>query len=691
MKKLAIIVLNYNDSENTLRLVKDYEKMKMVDRIIVVDNQSSDNSYSKIKVLNSKKVDVIKTNENKGYAYGNNYGIKYLEDNYGNFEYISISNPDIYINEEDIKGCVSFLDKHNNVAICAPKMIMRNGLEHPISGWQLRSIRGDMWDSSILLTRIVKRSHIEMYPSEYMKQKEIKVDCVAGSFFIIRNTVLKEVNYFDEKTFLYFEEDILGNKIKKLGYDNYILNDYHFTHMESVSVDSSMPSYKKYMNLQKSKIYYHKTYNDNCSFIKLLFLIVVTYTHFIEVFGYKLFKALKFFIMHFVYFLLKTIALLFTIILLPYTYLSRLFRRNKKIMYYSVVDWKWIKQRPHFVPLFFSENGFKVDYVFDDLYEKYKNKDNANSVVKNEVESNLRVKPYRFFPWGTRLFRLNRVIYLFRTVLINHDIVIFTHPKQVNMLFKILFKIKFIKVYYECMDNLAYWESEDNKKQFYKNETWLVKNSKNIIVSSEGLKQLIYKTYNCPKNKIILIRNGYDKSIFEKIEKSKLELKHPNACYIGTIDDWFDFDVIIDYARKNRNKYFYIIGPVGISVKEKVEKINEKNIIFVGPIEHKFVPDTIKQSDVMLMPFILNDLIEDVDPVKAYEYIYMKRPIVSSYWKELDQFKDFMLYYKNKNDFSKVLDKAFTKKILEDDNYKKLMKESCWDERLKEYLKTIKK
>ena len=205
-----------------------------------------------------------------------------------------------------------------------------------------------------------------------------------------------------------------------------------------------------------------------------------------------------------------------------------------------------------------------------------------------------------------------------------------------------------------------------------------------------GLKKLLISKHHCNSKKIVLIRNGYEKKVFESYEKTPLELKHPNAVYIGTIDEWFDFESIIKYARKNRNKYFYIIGPTGWTVEEKVKKIDEKNIIFHGPIEHKYVPGTIENSDVMLLPFIINDLIEDVDPVKVYEYLYLKKPVVSSYWKELDQFKEFTIFYKDKNDFEKAMNKAFKSKIDESINYKKLMNESSWDQRLKKYLDAIK-
>ena len=694
MKKLGIIILNYNDEQNTIRLCREYEKVNIVDKIIVVDNKSSNNddkTFKDLVKLKSKKVDVIQTESNRGYAAGNNFGINYLEENYGSFEYIAISNPDIYIESSSIDACVNYLDKNDNVAICAPRMLNRDNVAHPLSGWQLRTVDGDIHDSSLILTRFFGKPHIEMYDKDYMEQDEINVDCIAGSFFIIRNEIFKKIGYFDEKTFLYYEEDILGNKIKKLGYRNVILNKYTFTHLESVSVDRSMKFMKKFKNLQRSKIYYHKIYNENSNFFKIFLLYFFTYFRYIEIFLYSegMSKVIRFFGKSALY-IYKFIILMLVVLSLPFTFLWRIVRPKKKILYYSLVNWKWIKQRPHFVPLYLCDNGYKVDYMYDDFYDKYIH-NQGNVFVNNDTNhSNLKIKCFRSYPYYVLKSKFNRFIFATRTLFFNYDKVIFTNPKQITNLFITVLKLRGTKIYYECMDNYVYWEPEATVHLFNWCEEWLCKKASKVIVSSLGLKKMLMKKHNCDSSKLVLIRNGYDKEVFENYCESPLDLKHPNAVYIGTIDEWFDFDSIMSYAKDNKDKTFYIIGPVVATIRDLVKEISVDNIVFTGPIEHKYVPGTIEKSDVMLLPFIINDLIEDVDPVKVYEYLYLRKPVVSSYWKELDQFKEFTIFYKNSKEFSKMMDKAFKTKISENNNYKKLMFESTWDERLKKYLDAIK-
>ncbi len=697
-RNLVVIILNYNDAQNTIRYVNEIKKYKCIDRIIIVDNQSPDQSLEKLEALKNKKIDVIQTEANLGYAYGNNYAIRYANQTYGEFKYIAISNPDVSVPEKSYEECLQCLENNDKIAIAAPRMYDLNNHPHPLSGWKLRTIRGDTIDSSPSLNVLYRQAHVEMYEKEYLNQKKAVVDCVAGSFFLIRHSVFKKVGYFDEKTFLYFEEDILGNKIHQLGYKNVVLNTCKFNHFESVSVDKSMNSMKKYKNLQKSKRYYHKTYNEEANKLyqrwKIWILDFVTFFHPIEEKIHLERFCNRIRNTHFSEYIvlgIKLLILLIQIVLYPFTYLMKKCRKKEKVLYFSLVTWKWIKQRPHFVALELAKNPeYQVDYRYQSLYDKYMPKDD-NSVVKNEVnvQSKLKIKPFKIFPANTRwkIF-LNSAWNIIRTSFWNYDKIILTQPNQMDFFFMKVQKLKRVKFYYEAMDNYEVWEP--NVLGYLDKQRRLIQCASHLIVSAEALKEKFMKMYQLDESFCTVIRNGYDKTTFENYKKVKTPIHHPSVSYIGTIDEWFDFKNVIAYARKHHNITFYVIGPINKKIEKKIKKIKEKNIIFPGPIEHKEVPQYIQDSDVMIMPFLINDVIKYVDPVKIYEYLYMKKPIVSSYWDELVQFDGLVYFYKKEEDFEKMLDTALKTTFVETANYKKIINESTWENRLKEYWKVIK-
>ena len=103
MRKLVFIIINYNDYKTTKRLLDNIKDYKVIDKIYVVDNHSTDNSYEELKKLNIKRYEVIETSSNKGFAFALNIGAKKAIEDFGNVDII-FSNSDIIINSnEDLR------------------------------------------------------------------------------------------------------------------------------------------------------------------------------------------------------------------------------------------------------------------------------------------------------------------------------------------------------------------------------------------------------------------------------------------------------------------------------------------------------------------------------------------------------------------------------------------------------------
>jgi len=697
-KGVGVVVLNYNDYGNTIRYINEIKKYKCIDKIVIVDNSRDKTRYVELENLKDDKIDVINIKKNEGYAKGNNIGIRHLVQNNQSIKYIAISNPDVEVSEESYEKCLEFIEKENNgkVAMVAPRMYDINGNPHCLSGWKLRTIVGDTMDSSVIVTRKINKPHIERYGEYLDNHNEVLVDCLAGSFFIIKKEIFKSLNYFDENTFLYYEEDILGKRLHDLGYCGAVLNTCKFMHYEAVSVQSSMRYLRKYKIMQKSKRYYHKVYNKET--IKNLFLLDLTTalgiieihymnTNIIKRIYRKIKKRMTLEQAD------KYILYLYTYITLPFYRLIRIFRKKKRICYFSLVTWKWIKQRPHFIPYKIAKlTNNEVDYRYQTLRDEFV-EDQKLDLVNNDIDNKyLKIKPFKIYPATEEYVLRDRLSNLRRTTMWNYDVIIITQPNQLDFFIINLFRIKKTKIIYECMDNYEEWEMD--KKRYLEKEAELIDFSSHIIVSSQSLKNRLIKLYNIDENKISIVRNAYDKTLFESYRKDEgTILEHPNITYIGTIDDWFDFNSICEYARKNENRKIYLIGPVSHLIDKTVNKIKKEhsNIIFLGSIEHDLVPNYISESDLLIMSFILNNITKYVDPVKLYEYLYFKKPVVSTYWDELEQFKNIMYFYDiNKNDFEEVVNKALKDGFIENEkDYKEVILDANWDNRVKEYIKHI--
>lgn len=267
---IGMVIVNYNDYETTKRLLDNVKDYKVLKEIVVVDNKSTDNSLEELRKLKNKKITIIDSGENKGYSYALNVGCKYLIDKYKSLN-IVISNSDIIIDSElDIKDLNSYISTKN--VIVGPTIIQGNDLNR---GFKIPSPWQDIKQNIVFFGKRVLAKELS-YPDNYYHKDISKVDTVSGCFFMISSKHLEDMGYFDENVFLYYEENIMGIKTKKLGKNIIVCNNVDVIHDHSVSIDKSLKRIKKYDILKTSQEYFEKTYNG-ANKIELFFLKVFRY------------------------------------------------------------------------------------------------------------------------------------------------------------------------------------------------------------------------------------------------------------------------------------------------------------------------------------------------------------------------------------------------------------------------------
>lgn len=269
--KNGIVILNYNDSENTSLLFEDIKNYKILDAIVVVDNKSTDNSLEKLKKYENQKIKIVEAEENKGYAAGNNVGIKYLIEHFA-VDNIIVSNPDIIVSEENIKKLVGEL-KNPDISVIAPNIKEPLGISR---GWKLPTFASELV-ANIPFFRRYEMSLLSYSDKEY-KNVLTQVDVVKGCFFIIKKEAIESIGLFDENTFLYYEEIIMGKKLKDKGYKTYVDNQVTVIHALSQSVDKSVNRINKFKMLKRSQ-YYYERYINEMNIFKLLILRIFYYLY----------------------------------------------------------------------------------------------------------------------------------------------------------------------------------------------------------------------------------------------------------------------------------------------------------------------------------------------------------------------------------------------------------------------------
>ncbi|WP_185967645.1 glycosyltransferase [Clostridium sp. HBUAS56010] len=257
--KVSCIILNYNDAQTTKKLVESVKDYEGLDSVIMVDNHSTDDSASQLKALEGGMVHFLLAPRNGGYGYGNNMGIRYAYETL-HATHVLIANPDVSFSEDCLKAMKDRFLREEKLAVAAA--VTRDGTGNAVlSSWRLNGLLFDLLDTGLVTRRIFGRWLNDRFHFPYDSGSYAYVDAVMGSLFLADAKVLMECGLYDENVFLYYEEKILGHKLKEKGYKTVLLLDQSYLHLHSVSIKKSVESIlKRQAILHKSKLYYYKNY-----------------------------------------------------------------------------------------------------------------------------------------------------------------------------------------------------------------------------------------------------------------------------------------------------------------------------------------------------------------------------------------------------------------------------------------------
>jgi len=268
---IDIVIVNWNSGdliseciESISCAVNDNFKLN---RLVVVDNASADNSLEKIKIKEFP-VEVIKNTENLGFAKACNQGAKGSD-----ADYLLMLNPDTRLFENSLSVPIKFMEKeeNENVGIVGIQIlndkneISRNCARFPTPiGMICRSLGIDKLFPKIL-------------PGHFMTEWDHKdsrvVDQVMGSFFLIRRKLFDELKGYDERFFVYYEDLDLALRARKKEYLSYYLAGAQVYH-KGGGVTEKVKAKRMFINLQ-SKILFAQKHFSNRSYIVIYLVILV--------------------------------------------------------------------------------------------------------------------------------------------------------------------------------------------------------------------------------------------------------------------------------------------------------------------------------------------------------------------------------------------------------------------------------
>jgi len=204
--EVCITILNWNGlfwlKKNLAKVLKFSQNAK----IIIIDNNSSDESVSYVK-RHFKSIDIIRNNNNYGFSKSYNLALKKIK-----FNYFLILNNDVEVTKDFIKPLFDFLKKNQKFVVVQPKILDANNRKK----FEYSGAAGGFMDYfGIPFCRGRIGDFIEKDKGQY--ENETSIFWASGACFLIERKYFFKVGGFDEDFWMHQEEIDLCWRIQGLG------------------------------------------------------------------------------------------------------------------------------------------------------------------------------------------------------------------------------------------------------------------------------------------------------------------------------------------------------------------------------------------------------------------------------------------------------------------------------------------
>lgn len=328
------------------------------------------------------------------------------------------------------------------------------------------------------------------------------------------------------------------------------------------------------------------------------------------------------------------------------------------IVYPQAVMWDPI-QRPHHFLRKMGEKGYLCFFCEWNEKEDYLVKEKFKNVYLINKEENL-------------------------IPLLKDQEVIFYITYFLQYIYSLNFKNKISWV--DILDRIDFFSAYN----LYTKKIWkkLIKEADVLTYSARNLKRYTQKR----KDALLLPNAANPEDFIIKRKKMPDDIKDIVAKkkkiigYFGAIEEWFDFDLI----KKIDSKLYEIILIGNNNIK--TNKV-PKNIHFIGAKKFEELKYYANYFDIAIIPFKINNLTNDVSPVKFFEYMALSKPVISTKIYEMSFYKSKVLKLIDENNRDNINDLIEELLKLSKEEVKletsKILNDNTWEHRCEEVIKAI--
>lgn len=212
---LSVVIVSFNTRDLLRACLRSLQKCEDCPplEVFVVDNASTDGSAAMV-AGEFPWVQLIESDENRGYAHANNIALHRCSG-----EYWLLLNPDTELPPGALREMVDLMDAHIDVGVAGPKLVRQDGALDLACRRSFPSPEVSLYRMLGLSQLFPRSRRFGRYNLTYLDPDQpAEVDSVVGAFMMVRAAVAREVGVLDEAFFMYGEDLDWAFRIKRAGW-----------------------------------------------------------------------------------------------------------------------------------------------------------------------------------------------------------------------------------------------------------------------------------------------------------------------------------------------------------------------------------------------------------------------------------------------------------------------------------------
>ncbi|MBO9542043.1 glycosyltransferase [bacterium] len=290
---------------------------------------------------------------------------------------------------------------------------------------------------------------------------------------------------------------------------------------------------------------------------------------------------------------------------------------RRTVVMFPTVDWGWMVQRPHQLARHFARRGDLCFFVTPQTRV-----DRVNGF--KEIEPNLYLCSDLSLLYG-----------LERPMLLQSNTHFSDH----------LDRFQAPVIVYDYLDALEVTAGGDVTEDKVLAHREMLQRAHLVLTTARRLFDEVREV----RSDAVLVPNGVDPAHFAPREASPvpqdlrriLAKQGPVFGYYGAMAEWFDYELIRFAAEAMPEAQFVLIGP---DYDGSISRLTTRdNVHYLGLKSYEELPAYLQRFDVAMIPFKINAITRATSPVKLFEYMAGRKPIVTTAMDEAFHYQSVLI------------------------------------------------